>query len=84
MTDTPVRTTEVPALVAALGDARVCGTLPTVVTGIAHDSRAVAPGYAFLALRGERADGHAFLAAAAAAGATVAIVDETFAGSNAL
>jgi UDP-N-acetylmuramoyl-tripeptide--D-alanyl-D-alanine ligase len=41
---------------------------------IAIDSRKLAPGDLFAALRGEHADGHNFLAAAAAAGAAGAIV----------
>jgi UDP-N-acetylmuramoyl-tripeptide--D-alanyl-D-alanine ligase len=40
------------------------------VGSVEFDSRAVAPGALFLALPGERADGHAFAAAAVAAGAT--------------
>jgi UDP-N-acetylmuramoyl-tripeptide--D-alanyl-D-alanine ligase len=39
------------------------------VTAVEFDSRAVGPGGLFLALPGERADGHAFAAAAVAAGA---------------
>src|SRR3954452_3988312 len=40
------------------------------VSSVEFDSRAVAPGALFLALPGERADGHAFARAAVAAGAT--------------
>lgn len=39
------------------------------VTAVEFDSRAIAPGGLFLALPGERADGHQFVAAAMAAGA---------------
>src|SRR3954451_18100434 len=39
------------------------------VTAVEFDSRAVGPGALFLALPGERADGHAYAAAAVAAGA---------------
>jgi len=46
----------------------------TVVTGkVTLDSRAVAPGDLFVAVQGERVDGHDFLAAAAAAGAAGAL-----------
>ncbi|MGZ6269252.1 MAG: UDP-N-acetylmuramoyl-tripeptide--D-alanyl-D-alanine ligase, partial [Candidatus Limnocylindrales bacterium] len=44
------------------------------VRGGAVDSRAVAPGNLFVALPGGRTDGHRFLAAAAAAGATALLV----------
>jgi UDP-N-acetylmuramoyl-L-alanyl-D-glutamate--2,6-diaminopimelate ligase len=46
------------------------------VAGIAEDSRAALPGALFAALRGDHVDGHDFVAAAAAAGATVALVEE--------
>ena len=45
--------------------------------GVSTDSRAIERGALFVALRGERFDGHAFLAAVAARGAVAAIVDET-------
>lgn len=41
----------------------------TAVTGLAWDSRAVAPGDVYVALPGERVDGHDFAAAAVQAGA---------------
>jgi UDP-N-acetylmuramoyl-tripeptide--D-alanyl-D-alanine ligase len=40
------------------------------VTAVEFDSRAIAPGGLFVALPGERVDGHSFAAAAVAAGAT--------------
>jgi UDP-N-acetylmuramoyl-L-alanyl-D-glutamate--2,6-diaminopimelate ligase len=43
------------------------------VTGVAHDSRAVAPGDVFVALVGQRFDGRAFAAAAVAKGAVAVI-----------
>jgi UDP-N-acetylmuramoyl-L-alanyl-D-glutamate--2,6-diaminopimelate ligase len=46
------------------------------VTGIAHDSRAAAPGAVFVAIRGLRADGAAFAQGAVTRGA-IAIVAET-------
>ncbi len=45
-----------------------------VYSSVSTDTRALAPQSLFLALRGERFDGHAFLEAAAARGATGAIV----------
>ncbi len=44
------------------------------VTGVQSDSRKVQPGDLFVALKGEKADGHAFLAAAAGLGAKAALV----------
>lgn len=46
------------------------------ITGLSTDSRAIKPGQVFLALRGERFDGHAFLADAVAAGSPVLIVED--------
>lgn len=45
------------------------------VDGLSIDSRAIKPGQAFLALKGERTDGHAYLRQAVTAGASIAIVD---------
>jgi UDP-N-acetylmuramoyl-tripeptide--D-alanyl-D-alanine ligase len=45
------------------------------VVGVSTDTRAVTPGAAFVALRGEVHDGHAHLEAAFAAGATLAVVE---------
>lgn len=45
------------------------------VVGVCTDTRAVAEGELFVALRGERFDGHDHLAKAAAAGAVLALVD---------
>jgi UDP-N-acetylmuramoyl-tripeptide--D-alanyl-D-alanine ligase len=47
-----------------------------VFTGVSTDTRSIRPGDLFVALRGERFDGHAFLDAAFAAGAVAAMVDE--------
>ncbi len=44
-------------------------------TGVTTDSRAIAPGALFVALRGTRFDGHDFVAAALAQGAAGALVD---------
>jgi UDP-N-acetylmuramoyl-tripeptide--D-alanyl-D-alanine ligase len=45
-------------------------------TGVSTDTRSIRSGDLFVALRGERFDGHAFLDAAFAAGAVAAMVDE--------
>jgi UDP-N-acetylmuramoyl-tripeptide--D-alanyl-D-alanine ligase len=44
-------------------------------SGVATDSRSIGRGELFVALRGERFDGHDFIAAAAARGAAAAMVD---------
>jgi UDP-N-acetylmuramoyl-tripeptide--D-alanyl-D-alanine ligase len=60
-------------LAAATGG-RWLGDPPATVRGISTDTRAIPAGSAFVALRGERFDGHDFLAEAALAGATCAVV----------
>ncbi|MCF6509496.1 UDP-N-acetylmuramoyl-tripeptide--D-alanyl-D-alanine ligase [Blastococcus sp. MG754426] len=61
--------------VAQLAGGRLEGPPDGAVTGaVTLDSRAVAPGDLFVAVAGERVDGHDFLGAAAAAGAVAALV----------
>jgi UDP-N-acetylmuramoyl-tripeptide--D-alanyl-D-alanine ligase len=52
----------------------------TVVSGVSVDSREVRPGHLFVALRGERADGHDFLDQALGAGASGAMVEREVEG----
>ncbi len=49
-------------------------------TGVSTDSRAIREGDLFVALRGERFDGHGFLKAAATAKAAAAMVDSAYRG----
>ena len=63
---------------AALG-ARTSGG-DMLFTGLSTDSRSIRVGDLFVALRGERFDGHDFLKAAAAAGAAAAMVDAAYRG----
>ena len=49
------------------------GPLPVEFAGAAVDSRLVGPGELFIALRGERTDGHRFIAAAVRAGAAAVL-----------
>jgi UDP-N-acetylmuramoyl-tripeptide--D-alanyl-D-alanine ligase len=51
-------------------------------TGVAFDSRAVASGDLFFALRGETADGHAFVADALRRGAAAAVVSRDLPGAS--
>jgi UDP-N-acetylmuramoyl-tripeptide--D-alanyl-D-alanine ligase len=62
------------AELARLLGARLEGDAGRPVTGVAIDSRAVRPGDLFVALPGERTDGHEFVAQAAAAGAVAALL----------
>lgn len=48
--------------------------------GLSTDSRAIKARQVFVALRGERTDGHLYLEEAAKAGASLLVVDEKFAG----
>ncbi|CAA9229483.1 MAG: UDP-N-acetylmuramoyl-tripeptide--D-alanyl-D-alanine ligase [uncultured Blastococcus sp.] len=62
------------AEVARLAGGELTGHGDAQVTGaVTLDSRAVAPGDLFVAVAGERVDGHDFLGAAAAAGAVGAL-----------
>jgi UDP-N-acetylmuramoyl-tripeptide--D-alanyl-D-alanine ligase len=63
------------ALLAVLADARLVGD-PEVVVGpsVVIDSRLAEPGSLFIALPGERVDGHDFAAAAVAGGAAAVLV----------
>ncbi len=58
------------------GRALGVGTLAAPVAGVSIDSRAVRPGELFVALQGERFDGHDYVEAAMAAGASGAVVDK--------
>src|ERR1700744_4458439 len=55
--------------------AEVTGVLPDGVTGLSIDSRTVAPGEAYFAIKGDIHDGHDFVAAALKAGAALAVVE---------
>ena len=71
---------ELETIVTALTEAKLLverrGALPATITGITDDSRAVAPGTVFVAVRGTERDGHDYLDAAAKAGAVAAIVQD--------
>lgn len=54
----------------------------TVFSAIQRDARQAKPGDLFIALRGERFDGHDFVADAASAGATAAMVSRTWADDH--
>jgi UDP-N-acetylmuramoyl-tripeptide--D-alanyl-D-alanine ligase len=62
-------------LVAATGG-KLTGQPRGVIDGISIDSRSIAPGDVFVAIKGDRLDGHDFAAAALKAGASLAIVSQ--------
>jgi UDP-N-acetylmuramoyl-L-alanyl-D-glutamate--2,6-diaminopimelate ligase len=49
----------------------------TPVIDVTHDSRLVQPGWLYVAIRGSRVDGHAFVGDALAAGASAVCVEQT-------
>ena len=59
--------------VAAVSGA-VVGTPAEAITGVSIDSRTLEPGEAFIAIAGDRFDGHDFVEAALKAGASLALV----------
>lgn len=63
------------SLAELLGPGLAGGLADTTISGLSLDSRQVATGDAFLALRGDRHDGHAYLADVAQTGAVVALVE---------
>ena len=64
-------------IIAAIDGKVVQGDAEPSIAGIAIDSRKIQPGELFIALIGERFDGHNFLAQAAAAGAAALVVMKT-------
>jgi len=56
--------------------ARADGRVNVTLSGLSTDSRSIRPGQVFLAMRGERFDGHAFVTDAVRAGAGMVIVED--------
>ena len=74
MTATALRALWMPdALTSAMG-AIVLGPAPGPVNGVSIDTRTLAPGDLFFAIRGDSRDGHDFVAAALEKGAAAAVV----------
>ena len=61
-------------VMAATAGHLVQGEAHTPLTGVSTDSRTVAPGELFVAIEGERLDGHRFVGRALGAGAAAAVV----------
>ncbi|HEY0911456.1 MAG TPA: UDP-N-acetylmuramoylalanyl-D-glutamyl-2,6-diaminopimelate--D-alanyl-D-alanine ligase, partial [Bradyrhizobium sp.] len=55
--------------------ASVQGVPPEAISGLSIDSRSIAPGEAYFAIKGDVHDGHDFVAAALKAGAALAVVE---------
>ena len=64
------------------GRGAAAGVPATEVRGVVEDSREVGPGSLFVAVRGFHVDGHDFVARAAAAGASAAIVEREVPGAG--
>ena len=65
---------------AWLSAGRLLGEPATALTGVSTDTRAIAPGQLFVALRGDRFDAHGFLAEARARGAGAVLFEQWRAG----
>ncbi len=63
-------------LITHLDKPVVSGSLDTEITGLAYDSRKVAAGIAFVALRGNTVDGHDFIPKAIESGAAAIISEQ--------
>src|SRR6202795_3574033 len=72
MSATPLWTT---IAMAEAMRASISGALPQAVSGLSIDSRTIAPGEAYFAIKGDVHDGHDFVAAALKAGAALAVVE---------
>src|SRR6266545_4815705 len=62
----------------------IIGRAAGVVTGVSTDSRTVKPGELFVPLRGERFDGHDYIASSADAGVLVSLADSAWLSGNTL
>ncbi|MFK7901307.1 MAG: UDP-N-acetylmuramoylalanyl-D-glutamyl-2,6-diaminopimelate--D-alanyl-D-alanine ligase [Nitratireductor sp.] len=63
------------ALIAAM-QGRPLGEMPEGITGISIDSRTIAKGDAYFAIKGDVHDGHKFVSGAMSAGAAISVVAE--------
>lgn len=63
-------------LAAAISPRQIIGPLDRVVEGIAYDSRRMQRNFLFVALRGEKSDGHQFIDQVIEKGASVIVTDQ--------
>jgi UDP-N-acetylmuramoyl-L-alanyl-D-glutamate--2,6-diaminopimelate ligase len=66
---------ELRELLAGVAVAEIAGDRATEISGLAYDSRRVAPGSLFFCIPGERSDGHDFAADAVRRGAAALVVE---------
>lgn len=69
-------------IIEATGGRLAAGSADTVVTSVSNDTRAIVAGACFVAVLGERRDGHAFLKQAADKGAVALLVSDGTAASK--
>ena len=62
-------------ILSVLDQAEAFGDLSVRLTGVSHDSRKILPGYLFVAMRGEKSDGHEFVRPALDAGAVAVLAE---------
>jgi len=67
---------ELKKLLGAIQATKVVGASEIEITGVNIDSRQVAPGHLFMAMRGTQTDGHAYIAAAIEKGAMAVLCEE--------
>ena len=63
-------------LVNELAPTRVEGPIDREVAGLSYDSRRVTPGMLFVAIPGQKTDGHAYISTAIERGATAVICEK--------
>src|ERR1700688_1588987 len=63
------------SLASAISPRQIIGPLDRVVEGVAYDSRRVQRNFLFVALRGEKSDGHQFIEQAIEKGASVIVTE---------
>jgi UDP-N-acetylmuramoyl-L-alanyl-D-glutamate--2,6-diaminopimelate ligase len=71
------------ALITGLAHERLRDSGPRTIAGVTSDSRKVEPGWAFVAIGGEKVDGHTYIPEALARGAVVLVVGRPFDCSSA-
>lgn len=74
--DRTSRLMQLKTLVAAISPLQINGPVDRVVEGIAYDSRRVQKNFVFVALRGEKSDGHQFIDQAIEKGASVIVTEQ--------
>ena len=62
-------------ILSVLDQSEAFGDLSVRLSGVSHDSRKILPGYLFVAIRGEKSDGHEFVRAALDAGAAAVMAE---------